>query len=83
MKSKFVNILIISHSLLSFRAFYFENVFKLFFSDLPITITRQREIELIEDDNFRSSNFISSAGGAGGRIKNEVLMFTSYILLIY
>ncbi|MFH4979755.1 hypothetical protein AB6A40_006464 [Gnathostoma spinigerum] len=35
------------------------------------TISRHRDIERIEEEGFRPSVFISSAGGAGGRIKKE------------
>ncbi|VDN07695.1 unnamed protein product [Thelazia callipaeda] len=41
--------------------------------DLTITETlaRHRDIARIEDEGFHQSTFISSAGGAGGRIKKE------------
>lgn len=40
------------------------------------TVARHRDIKRINEEGFHQSAFVSSAGGAGGRVKKEV----SYIL---
>uniref|UniRef100_A0A8R1XT24 Uncharacterized protein n=1 Tax=Onchocerca volvulus TaxID=6282 RepID=A0A8R1XT24_ONCVO len=42
-------------------------------NDLTIaeTVARHRNIELIEEEGFHQSTFVSSAGGAGGRVRKE------------
>lgn len=42
--------------------------------DLTVTetIARHRDIERIEEEGFHQSTFVSSSGGAGGRVRKEV-----------
>ncbi|KAM3729157.1 Zinc finger protein [Dirofilaria immitis] len=44
-----------------------------YLTDLTVaeTVARHRDIELIEEEGFHQSVFISSAGGAGGRVRKE------------
>uniref|UniRef100_A0A915Q3S5 Uncharacterized protein n=1 Tax=Setaria digitata TaxID=48799 RepID=A0A915Q3S5_9BILA len=35
------------------------------------TVARHRDIELIEEESFHQATFVSSAGGAGGRVRKE------------
>lgn len=50
--------------------------------DLTVTetVARHRDIERIEEEGFHQSTFISSSGGAGGRVRKEVyLNITFYV----